>query len=136
MVNVWGEEIKRGPPGPPGDEGPPGKRGPKGDTGSGKQGERGEQGVPGKHGDPGEHGDPGKKGDQGEQGTKGKDALQIIEWFPQLTIQWWRDTSDASYYFDDKISGFNKKEGKITGLKSHAKIFKSSTNSFYRHIIC
>ena len=33
MVNVWGEGIKRGPPGPPGEEGPPGKRGPKGDPG-------------------------------------------------------------------------------------------------------
>ena len=103
MVNVWGEGIKRGPPGPPGEEGPPGKKGPKGD--------------------------PGKQGQSGDQGPPGKDALKIMQWFPDLTIKWWRDSSVASYYFEDKNSGFTKEGEKITGLKSHAKIWNFNAKS-------
>ena len=33
MVDVFGQGLKRGPPGPPGGEGPPGKKGGKGDPG-------------------------------------------------------------------------------------------------------
>ena len=33
MVDVFGQGLKRGPPGPQGDEGPPGKKGDKGDPG-------------------------------------------------------------------------------------------------------
>ena len=152
-----GIQGRQGETGERGDPVHQGIQGRQGETGEqGKHGDLGKQGVPGKHGDPGrqgvpgvrgEHGDPGhqgiqgrqgetgeqgiqgKHGDQGDQGTKGKDALQLIQWFPHLTIQWWRDSSDASYYFEDKNSGFTKKDGKITGLKSHDKFLNNDAKS-------
>jgi len=132
MVNVFGQSSKRGPPGPPGEVGPPGK---KGDQGTGKQGSKGDQGprgLSGTKGDTGPRGFSGIKGDtgprgepgiQGLPGKDGKDALTVTKWFPNLALEWWRNASEATFYFNDKESGFTHKDSKITGLKSHSKIW-------------
>ena len=100
-----------GPPGPPGPRGPPGPSGTPGPVGP--------------------SGDKGDKGEHGGKGDTGKDAFQIIQWFPYLTVQWWRDSSEAAFYFDDLTSGFTiSKVGKAkTGLKNHSKIGNNNAKS-------
>ena len=66
-------------------------------------------------------GPPGPPGEQGPPGKKGKDALDVTKWFPDKALEWWRNASTATFYFDDKESGFTHKDSKITGLKSHSK---------------
>ena len=59
------------------------------------------------------------KEDRPENGKDGKDALPITTWFPGHVVTWWRNQSDAVYYFEDKTSGFIYRDGKRVGLKSH-----------------
>ena len=51
-------------------------------------------------------------------GRDGKDALPITTWFPDQVLQWWRNQSDAVFYFNDPKSGFIYTDDKITGLKN------------------
>ena len=117
-IGPTGHKGDTGEHGLPGIQGLTGKKGDKGETGSvgpyGPPGHKGDQGIQGRQGEKGEQGIQGKHGDQG---TKGKDALQLI------------DSSDASYYFEDKNSGFTMKDGKITGLKSHDKFLNNDAKS-------
>ena len=62
----------------------------------------------------------GESSKRGEDGKPGNDALPITACFPGQALQWWRNQSDAVYYFEDKTSGFIYRDGKRVGLKSHA----------------
>ena len=46
-------------------------------------------------------GAPGPSGEQGPPGKKGKDALEVTKWFPDQALEWWRNGSTATFYFDD-----------------------------------
>ena len=52
----------------------------------------------------------GESGQRGEDWKPGKDALPITTWFPKEVVQWWWNQSVFIY-----------KDGKITGLKNHAR---------------
>ena len=99
MVNVYGEDRKRGPPGPPGEDGPPGKRGP-----SGKQGPPGEQG---------------KQGPPGEQGKPGKDGFSLSGWTPKALLKMFRENTDASFYFQKGIDSILYEKGEPIGILNH-----------------
>ena len=58
----------------------------------------------------------GLPGPSGEQGPPGKDALDVTKWLSYQALEGWRNGSDATFYFDDKDSGFTHKGGKVTGL--------------------
>ena len=64
------------------------------------------------------------KGQRGEEGQPGKDALPIAKWFPDQVVEWWRNQSDAAFYFNELKSGFIYKNEEITGLKNHSKTWK------------
>ena len=61
--------------------------------------------------------------DRAKDGTDGKDALPITTWFPKQVLGWWRNQSDASFYFEDTKSGFIYRDDRIVGLKNQATIY-------------
>ncbi len=104
MVNVFGQETKRGLPGPRGSEGPPGKKGPKGDPG-----------IQGEKGDPGPQGE---RGQDGKPGPKGESGPIDMYFFEDQIVKWFAQSMNFSCYFDTETSGIVSDDGHRVGIKN------------------